>query len=119
MSQEENLHWEACLPAGWQPLFRELLSDLQSAGISVRVTQAKEKFGELRVYIDRPDQAAAPLIAAAEQRSTRMCQDCGAAGELMVRNHLFATLCAEHGVGFTKPLGRPMISLNLRYPKDD
>ncbi|AJR24402.1 MULTISPECIES: hypothetical protein [unclassified Sphingobium] len=119
MSHDENLHWESYLPAGWRPLFRQLLADLHSAGISVRVTQAKEKFGELRVYIDRPDQAAAPLIAAAEQRSTRMCQECGAAGELMVGNYLYATLCEEHGAGFTKPLGRPMISLNLRYPKDD
>lgn len=117
MSEDPNMRWVPYLPAGWEALYRQLLADLVAAGISVEVTEAKEKFGTLRVYLAGRNDDAAPFIAAAEQRSARICQQCGLPSELMVRSHFYATLCPLHGQGFVKAARSPIISLNLRYPK--
>lgn len=119
MSQDDNLRWADWLPAGWKRLYLDLLADLTAAGLSVAVAEAKEKFGTLRVYLDDRDALAVSIIAAAEQRSTRTCQTCGDPGELLVRDHHFATLCPVHGKGFTRPVRPPMVSLNIRGVKEE
>ena len=54
------------------------------------------------------------MIAAAEERSKTICQACGEAGALLVRNHHYITLCPFHGKGYSKPRRKPMVTLDLR-----
>ncbi|TCU59810.1 hypothetical protein EDF58_102498 [Novosphingobium sp. PhB57] len=115
MTKYDNLYWLDNLPTGWAQLYRDLLEDLAADGISVRVAEAKEKFGSLRIYLQPGTPEAKAYIAAAELRSKATCQHCGDAGELLVRDHLYATLCPVHGQGFSKPSGEPVVSLNIRF----
>ena len=117
MSEYPNLIWLDNLPDGWEALYRTLLADLAEAGLAVTVVDAKEKFGRLRVYLEQHNELAAALIATAERRSARTCQQCGAEGELMVRDHYYATLCPLHGKGFDKALQQPMVSLHIPRPE--
>src|SRR5436190_19266672 len=61
-----------------------------------RILQIKEKFGRLTVYTadSTPDMDTA--IQAAADESTRICEVCGAPGELKERNFWRAPRCTEH-----------------------
>ncbi|MGI6797677.1 hypothetical protein [Gordonia sihwensis] len=70
---------------GWYPLIIELDQALAAIDPHYEVHQAKEKFGELRFYYAPSDcatnpQAMSDLVTAAEQRSTQICEVCGATG---------------------------------------
>jgi len=69
---------------GWYPLLRELSEGLEPLFRNcpaARVAQVKEKFGGLRFYIDGGTDAIYELIDAAETKSLRTCDQCGAEGE--------------------------------------
>lgn len=90
------------LPLGWFPLVDALLTDLSKLptwNIS-QVSQIKEKFGGLRVYIDyletNTDADIAQmdeLISKAETRSLELCQSCGAAGTRKNKGNWVVTMC--------------------------
>jgi hypothetical protein len=71
------------IPSGWQALMRELSREL-SADPSVRIVQAKTKWGSLTVYIenDDPDHmykgGTALLLKKYERRAEYTCVSCGA-----------------------------------------
>ncbi len=114
MSIEKNAHWADHLPTGWAALYLNLLADLAAAGCRAEVIEAKEKFGSMRIYFQHADAAARTLVTAAEQHSKTICQTCGDQGELLVRDHHFATLCPLHGKGYSRPQRTPIVTLNLR-----
>lgn len=59
-----------------------------------RCGQIKEKFGSLRMYVDGPlSESTRAAIDAAEQESARICEICGAPGELQPENNYLLTLC--------------------------
>ncbi|MFC5749049.1 hypothetical protein [Actinomadura rugatobispora] len=90
---------------GWHPLLLELHEDLRALIPDYRVTQVKEKYGTLRVYLVSgllrgpyletgtlpseeeskrmawQDRQASRLVHAAEERSGTICEACGAPGE--------------------------------------
>lgn len=43
--------------------------------------QIKEKFGDLRIYLDRSNDAVYAMVSMAEMLSSRTCEDCGNKGE--------------------------------------
>ena len=61
-------------PDSWAQLLRRLIADLvahaQHAGLSLVVTDVKEKRGQLRYYADGTDEEADELIDEAEREST-------------------------------------------------
>lgn len=100
MALENNLYWRSELPEGWRTLYERLVADLAGSDPEAVVEQAKEKFGMLRVYLDRTDAALDVLVLEAERASTRMCQVCG---EDAVLCHsadqvyrVYATFCVAH-----------------------
>lgn len=114
MSRTDKLRWLAELPAGWHPLFTQFVEDLFAADCSIAIIEAKEKFATLRVYLDQGSDLARRLVAGVEAASARTCQQCGQQGELMVRDHIYATLSANHGAGWLKPAGHPLTSSRMR-----
>ncbi|WOK35466.1 hypothetical protein [Sphingomonas sp. C3-2] len=114
MTEDNNLHWRDSLPSGWGALYETLLADLSAAGFTVNVPQAKEKFGMMRVYLEQCPDDAMPILLAAERSSGKICQVCGGAAGLRVRNHVYATLCDQHGEGWKMADEPPMLSMNIR-----
>lgn len=79
-------HWGFECSDGWYDLIDNLCSDLQhltSLGHpQLKIMQCKEKFGLLRFNAPggSPEQKA--LIAAAQNASEKICESCGAPGEI-------------------------------------
>jgi hypothetical protein len=71
---------------GWFQLLRDLFAKINEYVVSernngnvieMRVAQIKEKFGELRVYVDGADDHIAHLIREAEKVAYATCELCG------------------------------------------
>jgi hypothetical protein len=73
--------------AGWLPIVDKLFSDIlslcRSKCIRVpEVTQVKEKFGTLRIYVSTNSPAIREMIDEVEAITYEICEDCGAPGRL-------------------------------------
>lgn len=83
---------------GWYPIVIDLDRDLAAIDPDYQLVQVKEKFGGLRYYTefepDRPRPGFDALIRAAERRSERTCEECGADGAPSHRGSWARTLCA-------------------------
>lgn len=103
-----NEGWVDLLPAGWRPLYMDALERMRAVDPAVRVEDAKQKWGELRLYVTSAD-AAYQIAREAERRSGTMCEVCGDLGRLMRTEHGYnTTLCATHGAG-CEPLSGPSL----------
>ncbi len=79
-------------PVGWQPMVEELCANLckivEEKNVVFQIEQIKEKFGGLRFYYfykgDRVDEIS-DLIHEAEERSFKICEVTGEAGELRIK----------------------------------
>jgi hypothetical protein len=87
-----------------------LIVRLRSVDPDLVVEKAKEKFGELRVYLRSYAPGSHDLIDAASRESRRTCQRCGCPGALRVSDGLFATLCDQHGGGFELVARDPIVA---------
>ncbi len=81
--------------SGWSDLLRRLIEDLFELGWNGELLQVKEKFGGLRFYIGGGSDAIHNRIREAENESYRVCEECGAAGQLR-RGGWLKTLCDAH-----------------------
>jgi hypothetical protein len=89
---------------GWEPLIRDLSEKLErdccvyDGEERPYVVQVKEKFGGLRVYVSHGTSKMYETIRRAEERSTSVCEVCGAEGR--TRKHRSAywvkTVCDSH-----------------------
>lgn len=79
---------------GWAELLEELVAELLALGWDRRVAQVKEKFGMLRFYIADGTDAVLDAIDRAMQRSTTICERCGAPGQLDEES--YTVRCAQH-----------------------
>lgn len=80
-----------------------LLDSQEGAGeTTVRVSQIKEKFGELRFYTDGHSGRQDGSVEFAEALSGRICEACGMPGSLRGRNWV-VTLCDRHAAKSGKP----------------
>lgn len=108
-----NKDWAQALPEGWRSLYLELIDALEQIDPELKVEQAKEKFGALRVYLAAPTADLHALIDAASRKSSRTCQRCGQEARItMSKCGLVAALCAKHGQG-AKVASPPVVSLRL------
>ena len=87
---------------GWWPILEMLFSQLSlivEAGYPVKITQIKEKFGGLRVYVSSNKESAGAVhdaISDAAHRATGACYFCGESATLRTDRAWIATLCDEH-----------------------
>lgn len=86
--------------AGWYPLLIPILEyivkyNLEHEGSEISITQIKEKYGELRVYVDHGTPELFDMIDDATDKSLEICEVCGRPGELRdIRGWLY-TRCDE------------------------
>lgn len=122
-----NGEWAQALPEGWHQLYLELIDALERIDPDLKVVQAKEKFGALRVYLAAPTPELHALIDAASRASSLTCQTCGREGQITKSGTgLIAALCDEHAAGAARA-DAPVSSFRLdrdgrvwsvrRYPR--
>ncbi len=89
---------------GWFDILWRLCEDLEplvaeferTSGHKFEVLQVKEKFGGLRFYVNRRENAAIDeRIRAAQEESFHTCEICGQPGTLR-EGRCIKTLCDEH-----------------------
>ena len=111
---EANLAWEAEVPFGWRSTYRDVIKEIFAVDETAKVSQAKEKFGELRIYMREAGQQIYDLIDAATDRARGLCQQCGSPAVLMkTTDGYYATLCESHSDGFGIAEGQPTIRIRL------
>lgn len=114
-SDDRNAAWRQEVPVGWQTLYDRLIEDLTALDPDFRISQAKEKFGELRVYLERCPPGAHELIDEASRQSRRTCQVCGAPAVLRAtRQGYYATECDAHA-GEMQVVHRDPIVATFRF----
>jgi hypothetical protein len=87
--QETAMCWGFDCGDGWYDLINFLCAHIQNHIVygrggdapQVVVMQVKEKFGELRFYVDGGDEYIIGLITMAESMSRRICEICGNKGK--------------------------------------
>lgn len=104
----KNLEWLAELPPGWAGIYRTLVAELEELRAEIEVQQAKQKFGELRVYVDRGSDDIYQLIDAATKQSRSACEVCGATATLRDLDGYYTTRCDEHAEGHTESTAKPI-----------
>lgn len=82
---------------GWHSLLVELHEQLHALDPNYVVGQVKEKFGTLRVYLDRhaAHKEAWDIVETAERKSHSICERCSAPGVLRQDTYYLLTLCDE------------------------
>ena len=66
-----------CVGSGWSKLLEELVLDLEKLGWDGQLLQVKNKFDELRFYINDGSKETHARIAKAEEESRNTCMNCG------------------------------------------
>lgn len=74
---------------GWEPIIRRMSERIEAVILRMpaeerhfyRASQVKEKFGSLRVYIERSHPEINVIIDEAERETSRTCEECGGPGE--------------------------------------
>lgn len=77
---------------GWIPLVEELVEKLIKIEPTFKIAQIKQKFGGLRFYANVTTTEAWDLIQEYEDKSFKVCEDCGAPAKLRGGVYL-ETLC--------------------------
>jgi hypothetical protein len=100
---ESCMSWGLECNDGWYDLIDKLCADLLALNPTVVADQVKEKFGGLRFYahfmadeVNRKNDEVWDLISKAEDESFKICEVCGAEGQLSTTGSWLKTLCPEH-----------------------
>lgn len=101
--RETCMCWGFSCGDGWFRLIDTLCSALQGTVERMRpplpqpvAVQVKEKFGGLRFYVRSADDYQHGMIDMAEELSTRICEECGAPGQMLVRRDWHMVRCDKH-----------------------
>jgi len=62
----------------------------------IKITQIKEKFGTLNIYVSKAPEYIQKMILKAERESRYICEKCGARGKTVKIRDWYWTLCEEH-----------------------
>lgn len=94
---------------GWANLIEATLRLTQQhaelKALDVKVTQAKEKFGQLRVYLSESDGVIGSLFEIAQLASSCICELCGKPGEVVSLEGWLVARCGKHiGRGHLDPI---------------
>lgn len=115
---QKNLELAISLPDGWRTLYQQLIHEVAKVDGAATVVQAKEKFGEMRVYLKAYSEPAFALTDAATARSRTICQQCAEPAVLSRTNDgFYATVCPQHSDGFAPADHSPMRHVRVLIPK--
>lgn len=104
----EDLPWGFRVHDGWQGLIEAALHEVSEivggpeGAPDLRIIEVKEKFGQLRIYVnygDMPEaqrEAVHAILREAEERSADVCEVCGAPGKLVRSGAWWHTACPKH-----------------------
>jgi hypothetical protein len=94
---------ESCMPwgldcgIGWFDLIDDLCSKIQKIcnkrGFQTETVQVKEKFGELRFYVYNSNDEIDDLISKAEEKSYKICENCGSEDGVTQSKGWIVSLC--------------------------
>ena len=93
---------------GWMPLVTELLDKIQylvdnnPEYSELQVIQVKEKFAQLRVYLNYYYKEIEDIIDEYEEKSCYICEVCGEKGEIRNINNWYTALCDKHYAEYSK-----------------
>jgi hypothetical protein len=111
MKHKRNLDWLLDIPPGWAVLYTSLIANLERLNPDVQVDQAKQKFGELRVYLARGSEETYDLIDAATRTSRIICERCGEEARLRKsKGGYCSTLCDAHADGSKPTEDEPIVA---------
>ena len=94
---------------GWYDLIDDTLSRIEQhcatngSGLPA-ITQIKEKFGSLRIYLTPTTDAFMSILTAAERKSATICEQCGRPGTLVSAPFPHATCGSNHNGSRNKEL---------------
>jgi hypothetical protein len=92
-----NSKYKAYLGEGWKPLLEACMLELEEIGWDGEVIVAKEKFGELRLYLTKENDASDDVVRKYEKLSKITCETCGSPGSLKTLGSGWVkTLCQAH-----------------------
>jgi hypothetical protein len=73
--------WGIEVGDGWKPLVDEVVTRLAQLPDPPQITQVKEKFGNLTIYLTSYSPDAQDILDEVEERASLICEYCGAPGE--------------------------------------
>lgn len=83
---------------GWLPLVEPIIDrvqELKEAGSDVKILQIKEKWGVLQIYLLNAPEELLKLARDAQEKSTRICEECGAPATQAEVNGWIYTRCSD------------------------
>ena len=95
--QKTCMHWGMSCGNGWYDLIDRIcarITELDPEG-NCYAAQVKEKFGELRFYVDGATEEIYKVLWDMEAESGEICEDCGKPGKTKSVNFWISTLCDE------------------------
>jgi hypothetical protein len=86
---------------GWATLIEDALEGIDDTlkpeeREAFHVSDLKEKYGTLRIYVSNSPDAVDPIIEVAERRSALTCDVCGDHGRVFEDRHWYQCRCARH-----------------------
>ena len=92
------------IPKGWIALVNKLDADISKIYPDYVLSQAKEKFGALRYYLGATPNTVSnedfkkinALINKAEERSCKICYECGKPANIQTKNGWYIPACKDH-----------------------
>ena len=89
---------------GWHPLIEECLDRIEKALEKhskierevFEITQIKEKFGGLDIYVSHYYNDIVKILRACKDESYQTCEVCGKPGRLREHHRWLKTLCVKH-----------------------
>lgn len=98
MREEDVNEWAECVGAGWRPIVRWAIVELDRLG--AKIFQVKEKFGGLRIYYcpeigasAKVADAMSAIVADAENVCAKLCEFCGNLGQKRSLSGWVKTVC--------------------------
>ncbi len=84
---------------GWRPLVEPIynrIQELNAQGAEIEISQIKEKFGELCIYVHNAPDEIRDMIDFAVEKSHHVCEHCGKPAEWIIStNDWYFTLCPD------------------------
>ena len=84
---------------GWWPLVEPIynrIQELNEQGADIKITQIKEKFGMLCLYVNHAPSEIRDMIRAAEAQSIHICERCGRPAKRIISTwNWIYTLCPD------------------------